>query len=225
MLQGMSFTADLWRSIEPIYAAILRHPFVTGFTDGSLPRASFQFYAVQDALYLREFARALSMAAARAPRDEWIIMFNEHAASALKVERALHEGFFAEFGLTPEDVASTPLAPTNLAYTSYLLAVAHGGALSRGRRGAAALLLDLLGSGQGARAARARRIRSTRAGSARTPPRSSAASSRPCSTAPTRWRATWTAPAREAMQRHFVTTSRYEWMFWDMGYREEPWPV
>src|SRR5207249_503168 len=83
------------------------------------------FYAVQDALYLREFARALSLAAARAPEDDWIIMFNEHAAGALKVERALHETFFKEFGLTPDAVAATPMAPTNLAYTSYLLAIAY----------------------------------------------------------------------------------------------------
>jgi len=27
------------------------------------------------------------------------------------------------------------------------------------------------------------------------------------------------------MRRHFVTTSRYEWMFWDMGWRREAWPV
>jgi len=30
---------------------------------------------------------------------------------------------------------------------------------------------------------------------------------------------------RAAMTRHFVTTSRYEWMFWDMGLRREAWPV
>jgi thiaminase/transcriptional activator TenA len=24
---------------------------------------------------------------------------------------------------------------------------------------------------------------------------------------------------------HFATTSRYEWMFWDMGYRREGWPI
>src|SRR2546422_3767824 len=121
----MAFTHELWHAIDPIYAAILRHPFIAGLLRGTLAHESFQFYAVQDALYLREFARALSIAAARAPRDEWIIMFNEHAAGALKVERELHEGFFKEFGLGPGDVASTPLAPTNLAYTSYLLAVAH----------------------------------------------------------------------------------------------------
>src|SRR5205809_6320948 len=122
----MGFAQELWRAIGPIYAAILRHPFVRGLTDGSLPRESFRFYAVQDALYLREFARALSLAAARAPEDGWIIMFNEHAAGALKVERALHESFFKEFGLTPAAVAATPMATSCLAYTSFLLVVAYG---------------------------------------------------------------------------------------------------
>src|SRR5213596_314500 len=145
----MAFTDELWRGIEPIYAAILRHPFVRGLTDGSLPRESFQFYAVQDALYLREFARALSLVAARAPEDSWIIMFNEHAAGALKVERALHESFFKEFGMTPDAVAATPMAPTNLAYTSYLLAVAYGAPYHEAM---AAVLLDLLGGRPRARA-------------------------------------------------------------------------
>jgi thiaminase/transcriptional activator TenA len=30
---------------------------------------------------------------------------------------------------------------------------------------------------------------------------------------------------KNSMKTHFVTTSRYEWMFWDMGYRKEEWPV
>jgi len=30
---------------------------------------------------------------------------------------------------------------------------------------------------------------------------------------------------RDAMRRHFVTTSQYEWMFWDMGLRRETWPT
>ena len=51
----MGFTRTLWRAIEPIYATILAHPFLRGLTDGSLPHEAFRFYAVQDALYLREF--------------------------------------------------------------------------------------------------------------------------------------------------------------------------
>jgi thiaminase/transcriptional activator TenA len=220
----MSFSADLWTSIEPIYAAILRHPFVTGLTDGSLPRPSFQFYAVQDALYLREFARALSLAAARAPRDEWIIMFNDHAAGALRVERALHEGFFKEFGLTPESVAATPPAPTNLAYTSYLTAVAYGAPF---HEAIAALLpcywiywevgkaLERSGSPDPLYARWIGTYASGDFGSI-------VQAVLDCAEAVARA----LAPAeRDAMRRHFLTTSRYEWMFWDMGYRGEAWPV
>ncbi len=122
----MAFTENLWQKIETIFDAILIHPFVRGLTDGSLSEDSFKFYIIQDALYLREFARALSIAAAKAPKDEWIIMFNEHSVGALRVERALHESFFRDFNLSKKDVLTTPMAPTNLAYTSYLLSVAYG---------------------------------------------------------------------------------------------------
>jgi len=220
----MSFTVDLWRSIEPIFAAILRHPFLKGLTDGSLPRPAFQFYAVQDALYLREFARALSLAAARAPRDEWIIMFNEHAAGALRVERALHESFFKEFGLGAEEVDATPRAPTNLAYTSYLLAVAHRGPF---HEAVAALLpcywiywetgkaLERSGSPDPLYARWIGTYASAEYGSV-------VEAALACADAIARELG---PAALDAMKRHFIATSRYEWMFWDMGYRREAWPV
>ena len=220
----MAFTDDLWGAIDTIYAAILRHPFLTGLTDGSLARESFRFYAVQDALYLREFARGLSLAGARAPRDEWIIMFDEHAAEALRVERALHEGFFREFGLAPADVAATPLAPTNLAYTSYLLSVAYGRPF---HEAVAALLpcywiywevgktLERAGSPDALYARWIGTYASEAFGDA---VRGALAATDAVAAS--------VGPAeREAMRRHFVTTSRYEWMFWEMGYRRESWPV
>jgi thiaminase len=40
-------------------------------TDGTLSRDRFRFYAVPDALYLREVARVLALTAARAPADEF----------------------------------------------------------------------------------------------------------------------------------------------------------
>jgi thiaminase/transcriptional activator TenA len=220
----MTFTKELWAAMEPIYAAILEHPFVRGLTDGSLPRAAFRFYAVQDALYLREFARALSVAAARAPDDDLIIMFNEHAANALRVERALHAGFFREFGLSAEAVAATPMAPANQAYTSYLLAVAYGAPFHENL--AALLPCYWIYWEVGKRLERA-------------------GSPDPLYA---RWIATYAAEdfggvvravlaavdstaarfgpgERASMLRHAVTTTRYEWMFWDMGYRQERWPV
>jgi thiaminase/transcriptional activator TenA len=220
----MAFTADLWRSIDPIFSAILRHPFVTGLTDGTLPRDSFRFYAVQDALYLRDFARALAIAAARAPREDWIIMFSEHAAEALKVERALHESFFRDFGLPPDEVAATPMAPTNLAYTNYLLAVAYAAPF---HEAVATLLpcywiywevgkaLERAGSPDALYARWIGTYASKEFGGVVNGVIEA-----------TDHLATSLGPAeRDRMQRHFTTTSRYEWMFWDMGYRRETWPL
>ncbi|MCI0547571.1 MAG: thiaminase II [Candidatus Rokubacteria bacterium] len=220
----MAFTRELWRSIEDVYAAILRHPFLAGLTDGSLPRESFEFYAVQDALYLREFARALSLAAARAPEDDWIIMFNQHAAAGLEVERSLHESFFKDWGLGSRDVAATPMAPTNVAYTSYLLAVAYGRPF---HEGLAALLpcywiywevgkaLEQSGSANPLYARWIGTYASEGFGDV----------VRAVLAATDRVAAGVSAAEREVMRAHFVTTSRYEWMFWDMGWRRECWPV
>jgi thiaminase/transcriptional activator TenA len=220
----MRFTADLWRSIEETYVAILCHPFLTGLTDGSLPRQSFQFYAVQDALYLREFARALSIAAARAPQEDWIIMFNEHAAGALKVERMLHESFFKAFGLSPAEVASTSLAPTNLAYTSYLLAVAYAAPF---HEVIAALLpcywiywevgkeLERGGSPDPLYARWIGTYASEEFGGL----------VRAVIDATDATAARLQEVERDAMRRQFLVTSRYEWMFWEMGYRREAWPI
>jgi thiaminase/transcriptional activator TenA len=151
-------------------------------------------------------------------------MFNEHAAGALKVERALHESFFKEFGLSRKAVASTPLAPTNLAYTSYLLAVAYAAPF---HEVIAALLpcywiywevgkeLERGGSpdplyarwiGTYASAEFGTIVRAVLAATDATAERLQ-------------------QDERSAMRRHFLVTSRYEWMFWEMGYRRESWPI
>ena len=223
-IMTMGFSAELWKSIEPIYEAILRHPFIRGLGDGSLDGESFKFYVIQDALYLREFGRALSLAAARAPQDDWIVMFAEHAANAVKVERALHEGFFQQWGLTPAEAAATPPAPSNLAYTSFLLAVAYGGKF---HEAIAALLpcywiywevgkaLERMGSPQPLFQRWIGTYASAEFG----------AVVRGVIQATDATAAEVSQHERDAMRRHFVTTSRYEWMFWDMAYRRERWPV
>ncbi len=219
-----SFTEQLWREAEPVFQAILRHPFLLGLTEGTLDRGRFEFYVVQDALYLREFARALSIAAAKAPQEEWIILFNEHAAGALRVERALHESFFRDLGLSEEAVRATPLAPTNLAYTSYLLAVAYGRPF---HEVVAALLPCYWIYGEVGKALEARgspnplyeRWIRTYASE------EFAAIVRAVRELTDRVARTLGPEDHERMREHFRVTSRYEWMFWDMAYRLERWPV
>jgi thiaminase (transcriptional activator TenA) len=214
----------LWGAIDDVYGAILEHPFLNGLVTGELSREAFLFYVIQDAHYLRDYARALAVCAARAPAEADIQMFAEHAAGAIAVERELHEGFFADVGISEAHVAETPMAPTCLAYTSYLLASVHGGSFAEGlgavlpcywiyqevgtelaRRGSPDPLyqrwIDTYGGEEFAAVVRAV-IELTD----RLEPELSAAET-------------------ERMTERFRTTSRYEWMFWEMGWQRESWPV
>jgi thiaminase/transcriptional activator TenA len=116
----MSFTDNLWQQIKPVYDAILEHPFLNQMADGTLDRDKFVFYMKQDALYLQEFSKALAIAGARAPETDQMLFFVNSAHTCAVVERALHEGYFKDFGVTL-DVGR---APSNFAYSSYLLATA-----------------------------------------------------------------------------------------------------
>ncbi len=222
--RSRSFTEELWGGITAIFEAILAHPFIQGLTDGTLPEEAFRFYVIQDALYLRDYARALALAAAKAPQEQAIAMFCHHAAGAIEVERQLHESFFRDFGLTEQQVRATPVAPTNLAYTSYLLRVAYAepfhelvGAVlpcywiyqevgtRLATRGSPNPLyrrwIETYGGEEFGRVVREVLQLTDRIAEALTPAQ------------------------RAAAARHFVTTSRYEWMFWEMGWRMERWPV
>lgn len=217
-------TDELWASIEGLYGKILEHPFIAGLTDGSLAAEAFRFYVVQDAHYLREFARALSIAAARAPREADILMFNRHAAGALEVERSLHESFFQDFGLGEDEVASTPMAPTNMAYTNYLLAVAYGGSFAE----ALGALLPCywiyweVGKAlleRGSPNSLYQRWIDTYGGE------DFGAVVEEILALTNRIGAELSDGERRRLHAHFANTSRYEWMFWEMGYRQERWPV
>ena len=75
-------TELLWADVEDIYAKVLAHPFVTGLTDGTLPHEAFRHYIVQDSHYLRGYARALALCAAKAPLADETVMFARHTARA-----------------------------------------------------------------------------------------------------------------------------------------------
>jgi thiaminase (transcriptional activator TenA) len=145
------FTDELWRGAADIYDAILAHPFFAGLTDGSLEQDAFVFYVVQDAIYLRAYAQALAAVASRAPDTAGTEMFARHAAEIVTVERTLHDSLLADLGIDPASADEAEPAPTTLAYVSYLLATTRGGSYAEG---ASAVLLDLLGGGQGTAPAR-----------------------------------------------------------------------
>ena len=123
----MSFAEDIERKAWPIRQAILAHPFVTGVGDGTLDVEKFKYYVMQDYAYLIDYSRVLALASARAPDLETMGWFARLLDETLNVEMDLHRSYCAEFGITPQQLESTRPAPTTVAYTSFLLKVAHQG--------------------------------------------------------------------------------------------------
>jgi thiaminase/transcriptional activator TenA len=218
------FTGELWSGITGTYDAILAHPFLRGLADGSLPPDSFAFYVVQDALYLRDYARALAEVASHADDAAGAEMFARHAAGAISVERRLHESLLADLGIDPAAVDSADPAPTTLAYTSYLLATARGGSYAEG----VAVVLPCYWiyrevgrelQRRGSPDPRYQRWIDTYGGA------EFDADVREVLAVADRLGPGLGAAERARAHRHFRATSRYEWMFWDMGYRQESWPL
>lgn len=113
----MSFSASLFREVEPVLAAIHAHPFNRALADGSLERHKFVHYMQQDSLYLIDYARVLALLAARMRDEADIGLFLSFADGALIAERGLHAFYFKEFGVS----AAPEKGPACIAYTSYLL--------------------------------------------------------------------------------------------------------
>ena len=126
----VTFTGTLWSGIEDIYAKVVAHPFITGLLDGTLPRESFRHYVIQDAHYLRGYARTLAVCAARATTDEDTVMFARHAGNTVVVERELHESLLAEMGTTPDQAVAEPIGPTTRAYLDFLAVTAVTGSFA-----------------------------------------------------------------------------------------------
>jgi thiaminase/transcriptional activator TenA len=214
------FTDQLWQEAQPLWQAIQEHPFLQELRAGTLPVETFQYYVIQDYHYLEAFGRAVATALAKAPSGELLAAIARRVMTP--IERPLHERLFTLAGVTHAEAVETGIAPTNLAYQNHMLAVAARGTLGET---AAALLpcpwtYHALGDvvvdvqhpvysvwaafyTEGLLAESCRAWRELVDGEvAEAGPRTAS-----------------------AMRRVFHQSLRYEWMFWQMAYTRERWPI
>jgi thiaminase/transcriptional activator TenA len=123
----VSFSAELREAAAPVWERQVAHPFVAGIGDGTLPEDAFRFYVRQDYLFLIDYGRLLALAAARAPRLEWMRRFSGLAQSVLETEMDLHRQFAARWGITAEQLETETTAPATDAYCDFLLRTASLG--------------------------------------------------------------------------------------------------
>ncbi|RLK59517.1 thiaminase II [Actinokineospora cianjurensis] len=224
MTDGNQFKAALWSDIEHIYRAILAHPFITGLADGTLPRPAFQHFITQDAHYLRDYARVLTLCATKAAHDDDVAMFASHSAGAVAAEQELHAWLLAELGTTAEDAADVPVMPTTLAYTSYLMASAYRGSYAEAVGAVLPCYWLYARVGTHLRAAGSPDPLYARWIEAYADPSFQDVTNEVLTAAA---RVAWESSAgvEILMRQRSLGAARYEYLFWDAAWRLEEWPV
>jgi thiaminase/transcriptional activator TenA len=220
----MLFSERCRKAADTSWQASFEHPFVTGIADGSLPLDCFRHYVLNDAYYLSVFAQVQAIGAAKAGDLLTSDRMAAHVRGTYNAELALHEKFSRLLGITEEERKAFRPAPTSYAYTSHLIRAAYTGHL--GDIIAAILPCYWLYWEIG------ERLRGAQ----------------PEEPIYREWIAAYggewfresvmeqidrlnriaegvTETDRERMERHFLISSQYEYMFWDMAYRKETWPV
>ena len=222
----MGFSDELRSRAAPIWEREQSHSFVTGIGDGSLSLDKFRYYMRQDYVFLIDFCRAIALGVAKAPHMSDMGWFATLIHETLNTEMALHVSFCADFGITEEELLATEPSPTTWAYTRHMINTAHQGTAGE----IASVILPCSWGyceiGQKLYAE----------GLPENQPLYG------------RWIETYNAPEFEelaiwlrgfvdryaegagptelaAMERAFMVSSQYEYMFWDAAWRMEDWPV
>ena len=222
----MSFCEQLRRKAQHIWNAQLTHPFVVALGKGTLPERKFKYYILQDARFLGDLARVFAAAAQKAPDAESGLRFAKLVEETIVVERGLHEHYGSRWKMSSKQMTSVPMAPTNYAYTRHMLTVAQTGTAAEITVVALPCAWIYCVVGQ----------HLLRKG----PPRAGhpyrdwlMLYASPEFAEVGRWMRAkvdlWVKSAgreeKRRMEEAFLISSRYEWMFWEMAWHEEKWPI
>ena len=196
----MRFSEELQTEAEPLWDAIYAHPFLKEIRAGTLPLDTFKYYLAQDYLYLEGFARSVAMILAKSPNAQILEEVSHRVMTP--VERPLHQELLESVGLTIEEINMHGLGPSAAA----LLPCPWTYHLMRERVGPSEHPLyskwtSFYVEGFLENSVAAWRSFVDRAAEGAT------------------------ESELEAMRYAFMTSSRYEYMFWNMAYTKEVWPV
>ena len=216
----------LQSAVAPIWRRELSHPFVRGLADSTLDIECFRFYLRQDYLFLIDYCQVFALAAAKAPDLETIGTFSTLLHDTLHTEMQLHRDYCARLGVSREELERTTPAPVTHAYTRHLLDVAWSGSLAEI---AAAVLPCQLGYAEiGTTLARgdqkwqtsryAEWIRTYASPEFVT-------SAEKLRGLLDRLTMQWPEQMCKPLHDSFLTSSRYEYLFWEMAWTQAGWPV
>lgn len=218
------FSAQLRAAANEIWDAQHRHPFVRGIGDGTLDPERFRCWIRQDYLFLIEYCRLLTLAAARAPDLDTMRRFADLGHETLHEEMDLHRAYCVDLGIPVADLEREQMLPTTRGYIDFMLRTATVGDFAE-------LVAVLLPCMWGFNEIGLRLADNGPPGDVRYARWIDMYSSDDF-TALVGWLreltdrigAELSGAPRDRMRAVFLTSSRYELAFWEMAWTLESWP-
>lgn len=128
-IQSGSLAAALRAACAQDWDAYVNHAFVRQLAAGTLEAASYKHFLIQDYLFLRHFARAWALAAYKADDLGEMRAATETVDALINQEMRLHVETCAGWGISEPEMAETPEARANMAYTRFVLETGLSGDL------------------------------------------------------------------------------------------------
>lgn len=122
-----SVSMRLHSAAANIWEKCLEHPFVKGIGDGSLDKKKFQYFMLQDYLYLFDYAKVFALGVVKSRDPELMRIFAANVDATLNGEMKIHKAYMKRLEITEEEVFKVKPALDNLSYTNYMLSVAQTG--------------------------------------------------------------------------------------------------
>ena len=121
----MKVSERLYNSIIDLWDKYNEHPFVKGLADGTLPLEKFQFFMIQDHLYLMQYAKVFALGVLKAKNESDMRLFSSLIASTLDTENALHQDYLRRLNISQEMIAQAKPSIVTDSYTNYMIAIAE----------------------------------------------------------------------------------------------------
>lgn len=115
------FTDQLFDVGKKIWDAQYEHPFIRGIQDGTLPLEKFAYWVRQDYLFLIDYGRLFSLAVVKSPNIRSCLQFATLSYETYSTELDLHRSYAKEFGISEFELEIEIKSPTCKAYTDFLL--------------------------------------------------------------------------------------------------------
>lgn len=123
-------TSRFLKKTEQLWNDFNNHPFVKGIADGSLEKEKFKHYIIQDTLYLKDYARAFLIGAAKSEDMEVMSFLATGGCNMINSQDDVNKRYMRRMGLTLEEIYSTPFSLDNLSYVSYMIRIAYEGGVA-----------------------------------------------------------------------------------------------